>query len=55
MWIREQYGFAIINSVSCVLPVIIGFDRKGNLTSGKGTAHASIHLCNHETFIFISC
>jgi hypothetical protein len=27
--IREQHGFAIVNKVICVLPIIIGLDRKG--------------------------
>lgn len=34
MWIREQDGFAMLNKVFYVPPVIIGFDRKGKFNFG---------------------
>lgn len=48
MWIREQHGFAIVNKVSYVPPVIIAFDKKGKFNF-KGRYYICLYTFMHIT------
>lgn len=44
VWIREQYGFATVNKVSYVPPVVTGCDRKGKCDFREGITYASMRI-----------
>lgn len=46
MWIREQHGFAIVNKVSYVPPVIIAFDKKEKFNF-KGRYYICLYTFMH--------
>ena len=54
VWIREQYGFAMLNKVFYVPPAIVGFDRKGKFNFG-GRYYICLYTFMHITeHLFLS-